>query len=102
MKPRILIAIIFVALAVLHAKPQQAVQPLTKNQVMDLVKFGMDSAELVQKIKDFGIDFEPTEDYLDALRKAGAQEPVIEALRGKPRPLTKGTSGKTGSGGRAE
>ena len=42
---------------------------------MDLVKFGMNSAALANKIKELGIDLEPTDDYLQALRKAGAQEP---------------------------
>jgi hypothetical protein len=66
---------------------------------MDLVRFGIDSAELVKKIKDLGIDFEPTQDYMDALRRAGAQEPVIEALREKPKPLTKEQVGKLVVGG---
>jgi len=94
-----LIAVMLLAVAVSAALPQQASQPLTKSQVMDLVKFGMDSAELVKKIKDLGIDFEPTEDYLGALRKAGAQEAIIQALRDKPKPLTKEQVGKLVVGG---
>ena len=62
---------------------------------MDLVKFGMDSAELAQRIKERGISFEPTDDDLESLRKAGAQEPVIQALRqAKPKPLTREQVGK--------
>ena len=49
---------------------------------MELVKFGMDTTELVQRIKEHGIDFEPDGDYLAALRKAGAQEPVIGPSEG--------------------
>jgi hypothetical protein len=79
--------------------PEEVTQPLTKGQVMDLVKFGMDSAELVGKIKDVGIDFEPTQDYLGALRKAGAQEVVIQALLEKPKPLTREQVGKLVAGG---
>jgi hypothetical protein len=66
---------------------------------MDLVRFGMDAAELVQKIKDLGTDFEPTDEYLAALRKAGAQEAVIQALRQKPKPSTKEQVGKLLMGG---
>jgi hypothetical protein len=67
---------------------------------MDLVKFGMDSTDLAKRIKDFGIDFEPTDDYLDALRKVGAQEVVIQALREvKPEPLTREQVGKLVAGG---
>ena len=36
---------------------------------MDLVKIGMDSADLAKRIEDFGIDFEPTDDFLDAPRE---------------------------------
>jgi len=99
MKLRILVVIILVAVAVCPALAQQPSQPLTKSQVMELVRFGMDSAELVKKIKDLGIDFEPTEDYLGALRKAGAQETVIQALREKPKPLTKEQVGRLVVGG---
>ena len=57
---------------------------------MDLVKAGMETPELVKLIHEHGIDFDLTDDYLQALRKAGAQEPVIQALRAaRPKPLTK-------------
>jgi formylglycine-generating enzyme required for sulfatase activity len=67
---------------------------------MDLVKFGMGSADLAKKIKEHGIDFEPTDDYLEALRKAGVQEQVIRALREvKPKPLTREQVGELVPGG---
>jgi formylglycine-generating enzyme required for sulfatase activity len=82
------------------ALPQQANSPLSKDQVLDLVKFGMDSAELAQRIKERGISFEPTDDDLASLRHAGAQEPVIQALReAKPKPLTREQVGKLVAGG---
>lgn len=99
MKLRVLVAVIFLAVVGRPALPQQDNQPLTKSEVLDLVKFGMDSVELAKKVKDRGIDFEPTADYLDALRKAGAQEPVIQALREKPKPLTKQQVGELVVGG---
>ena len=46
------------------AFPAQVNAPLTKDQVMDLVKFGMNSADLAKRIQGRGIDFEPTDDYL--------------------------------------
>lgn len=79
--------------------PEEATQPLNKNQLLDLVKFGMNGAKLVEKMKGLGIDFEPTEDYLDALLRAGAQEAVIGALLEKPKPLTKEQVGKLVAGG---
>ncbi|MGD1154673.1 MAG: PEGA domain-containing protein [Terriglobia bacterium] len=72
------------------AAPPQANKPLGKGQVMELVKAGMESEELSTKIAELGIDFEPTDDYLQALRKAGAQDAVIKALRAaRPKPLTR-------------
>jgi hypothetical protein len=100
MKLHFLILMVFLAVVAPPALPQQATSPLTKDQVMDLVKFGMGSADLAKKIKEHGIDFEPTDDYLEALRKAGAQEQVIRALREvKPKPLTREQVGELVAGG---
>ena len=57
---------------------------------MDLVKAETETSELVKLIHDHGINFDMTDDYLQALRSAGAQEPVIQALRAaRPKPLSK-------------
>lgn len=82
------------------AFPQQASHPLTKDQVLDLARFKMDNGELAKKIKDLGIDFEPSEDYLEDLRKAGANEVVIQAIREvKAMPLTREQVGELVAGG---
>jgi len=100
MKVRFLILILLFAAVAQPAVPQQASGSLTKNEVMNLVKFGMNGADLARKIQDLGIDFEPTDDYLQALRQAGAQEVVIQALRTvRPRPLTQEQVGKLVAGG---
>jgi formylglycine-generating enzyme required for sulfatase activity len=100
MKLHFVILIMLLAVIAPPAMPQQTPEPLSRNQVMDLVKFGMDSAEVAQRIKEHGIDFEPTAEYLDALRKAGAQDPVFQALREvKPQPLTREQVGKLVAGG---
>jgi formylglycine-generating enzyme required for sulfatase activity len=79
----------FLAAIVQPATPQQTPEPLSKNQVMTLVKAGMETPDLVKLIHEHGIDFDLTDDYLQALGKAGAQEPVIQALRAaRPKPLT--------------
>jgi hypothetical protein len=70
------------------ARPQQAAKPMTKDQIMSVVTAGIDNAELAKKIEERGIDFDLTEDYLQALRRAGAQEVVIKALRTvRPSPM---------------
>ena len=68
-----------------------AQKPLDKDQIMSLVAAGMDNDDLAKRIQDRGIDFDLTDDYLQALRKAGAQDVVIKALRAtaKPTPLNK-------------
>lgn len=77
---------------------QEAGPPLTQDQVMDLVKFGMDGEEVAKRIKERGIDFEPSDDYIEAVRKAGVQESVIQALR-EAKPLTREQIGKLVAGG---
>ena len=90
MKLRLLIIMILLAVVVPPAMPQQTPPPLSKGQVMELVKDGMDSAVLAEKVKQLGIDFDLTDDYLQALRQAGAQEVLIDALRAaRPAPLTR-------------
>jgi hypothetical protein len=64
-----------------QAPPAQKQQPLDKDQVMTLVTAGMDNAQLAKTIEERGIDFEPTDDYIQALQKAGAQDVLIRALR---------------------
>jgi hypothetical protein len=100
MKRCLLLLIIFLAIIGHPARPQEAVPPLTKEQVMDLVKFGMDSSALANRIKERGIDFQPSDGYLETLRKAGAQGPVIQAIRElKPKTLTRDQVGKLVAGG---
>jgi hypothetical protein len=100
MKLRLFILVVFLAVLAWPALPQQANVPLGKDQVLDLVKYGMDSAELAKRIKEHGIDFEPAEEYLETLRKAGAQDVVIQALREvRPKPLTREQVGKLVAGG---
>jgi formylglycine-generating enzyme required for sulfatase activity len=50
----------------------------------------MDNAQLANSVRERGINFDPTDDYVEALRKAGAQDVLIRALHAvKPQPLTK-------------
>jgi formylglycine-generating enzyme required for sulfatase activity len=80
MKLRLLILIALVAIIGRPLLPQQAQKPLTKDQILSLLSFRMDSAELAKRIEARGIDFQPTVDYLEALKSAGAQDVVIQAV----------------------
>jgi formylglycine-generating enzyme required for sulfatase activity len=96
----LVVLILFLTVIGQAATPPQTNGPLTKDEVMNLVKYGMSGADLAKKIMDLGIDFDLTDDYLQALRQAGAPEVVIEALRGvRPKPLTREQVGKLVAGG---
>jgi formylglycine-generating enzyme required for sulfatase activity len=74
----------------LAAQASSEPKPWTKEQVRDLVQAGMDSAQLAKKVEQAGIDFDPTEDYLQSLSADGTQEVLIQALRNaSPKPLSK-------------
>lgn len=90
MKLHILALVFLLGAAAFAALPQGHGEPLTRTQVLDLVKFGMDSSELVQKITDNGIAFEPTDDDLLALRAAGAKPEVTQAV------IASSTAGREG------
>ncbi|MBI4166627.1 MAG: WD40 repeat domain-containing protein, partial [Acidobacteria bacterium] len=55
--------------------------PLDENLLRELVAAGMDNLLLVKAVLERGIDFRPAADYLKALQKAGALEPLLKALR---------------------
>ena len=68
----------------------QAIKPLTRTQVDDLVSSGLDSESLAKVVHERGIDFQPTDRYLETLRSQGAMQTLIDALRtATPDPLTK-------------
>ena len=90
MKAVFLATILLFAALCFAQTPAGNQKPLGKNQIMDLLKAGMESEVLAKTVQERGIDFEPSDDDLAALRKAGAQDVLLKALRvEKPRPLTR-------------
>jgi TonB family protein len=78
----------------------QALKPLTREQVNDLVASGLDSESLAKVVHERGIDFQPTDRYLDTLRSQGAMQTLIDALRtATPDPLSKAQLLKSLAGG---
>jgi TonB family protein len=76
--------VLFVTCAVLclTARPSsKAEKPLNHREVQDLVENYVPSERIIELIHQFGIDFEPSEQYLKDLRKAGADSELIGALR---------------------
>ncbi|MBZ5671940.1 MAG: tetratricopeptide repeat protein [Acidobacteriia bacterium] len=62
--------------------PRTEPKPLDKIQVLALLAGGVPSQRVATLVKQRGIDFEPTDDYLDILQGAGAEDTVLNALRG--------------------
>lgn len=85
----IVVLLVFCGVAFAQAA-KEAQKPLRKTQVQELVAAGVPSEKLARTIEERRIDFNPTDEFLDALRKAGAQEILIKTLIAqKPKPLTK-------------
>ncbi|MBZ5669522.1 MAG: SUMF1/EgtB/PvdO family nonheme iron enzyme [Acidobacteriia bacterium] len=81
MKCRLLILLVLLSTLGLAATPQATKKPLTREQVMSLVKGSVPSARVAELVRENSIDFEPTEEYFRLLRSAGAEPVLIEALR---------------------
>jgi formylglycine-generating enzyme required for sulfatase activity len=74
------LALILIALTGQPVAPQQAPKPLTKEQVLELVKGGVPTQRVVTLVKERGINFLPDEDYLKAVLQAGGDETLTAAL----------------------
>lgn len=58
-------------------------KPLDQETLQVLVTAGVDSDRLARQVGERGITFEPTDEYLETLRVAGATEALLNALRAK-------------------
>lgn len=56
-------------------------KPLTKDQILTLVRNQMGDEAGAKAVEARGIDFEPTEDFLTSLKKAGANDAFLKSLR---------------------
>jgi TonB family protein len=85
----LLIALSLIAIAA----PQAPRGPLSKAELLELVRGGMPSRVIAEVVQQDGIAFKPTEEVLNEFRKAGAKEAVIAAMRNfrhpePPKPLS--------------
>lgn len=62
-------------------KSLRANKPLTQVQVSDMVRAGVGEDTGAQMITQRGLDFAPTEAYLQTLKTAGAKEAFLKAVR---------------------
>jgi len=63
------------------AAPQAQHEPLSKAELLELVRGGMPGRAVVEVMQQNGLAFEPTEEILNQFRKAGAKDVVIAAMR---------------------
>jgi hypothetical protein len=62
------------------------VKPFTQDQVQAMVRDGLGDESGAKLVEQRGIDFAPTEDFLQSLKAAGANEAFLAALRAAKRP----------------
>ena len=87
MKQKLLVSLaaLMVALS-LTAVARGQEKPLTKDQVIILVRNQMGDEAGARAVQARGIDFVPTEDFLAALKKSGANDAFLQALRDTQKP----------------
>lgn len=77
-----LIVLLLIATGLGAMAAQQAQRPpLSKAELLDLVKSSVSSKIIVGVVHQYGIAFKPTEEVLDEFRKAGADAALLAALR---------------------
>jgi hypothetical protein len=73
--------------ALVFAVPAWAHQkPFTQEQVSNMMRAGLGDETGTKAIQQRGIDFVPTEDFLQRLKAAGASEVFLKALRAAKQP----------------
>src|SRR5208282_2516051 len=69
------------AAAPLQAASAEKPEPLTKQQLLELVVARVPNPRIGELLRDRGIDFQVDDDYVTTLRRAGANDPLITTLR---------------------
>ena len=82
MRFRKTLTFITVTMALVFALPAWAQQkPFTQEQVVSMVRDGFGDESGAKLIEQRGIDFAPSEDFIQTLKAAGASEAFLNALR---------------------
>ena len=80
-KVTLLVLSVAFSLAASGAPPQTSRKPLGERQLQGLVNGGVDSHRLALLVANRGIDFKPSQQFLESLQKAGAEDVLIQAIR---------------------
>jgi tetratricopeptide (TPR) repeat protein len=82
MNLRPFVLVLLVASVCLAQAPKPSQKPLSKEEILELARNYVPSGRLADLVQEHGIDFVPGDDFIKALREAGAEEVLINALRG--------------------
>lgn len=74
-------ALLFAVLAVCAAVPQATRKPLSRDEIVDLLKGHVPPTRVEELARRYGIAFEMTPETEDLLRKVGASEALLKTLR---------------------
>lgn len=74
-------AAILICLMFCPARAQQAARPLTEKSLAELVDLQIDESAILAKVKQQGIAFAADAQALDRLKKAGASDTLLNALK---------------------
>ena len=86
---RPLLPVVALVMAIIVALPMRAQQkPFTQDQVQAMVRDGLADETGAKAIAQRGIDFAPTEEFIQTLKAAGASEAFLAALRATKHPET--------------
>ena len=69
------------AAASLQAAAAAKPQPLTKQELLQLVAAQLPNQRIAELLRNLGIDFQPDDAYLSSLRRAGANDQIITLVR---------------------
>ena len=64
-----------------YLKALRANKPLSQQQVSEMVRAGVGETSGAQMVTQRGLDFAPTEDYIQSLKAAGAKDIFLKAVR---------------------
>ena len=91
MRGRPIVTVLILMIVGVFALPMTAQQkPFTRDQVQGMVQTGLADETGAKAIKQRGIDFTPTEDFLQSLKEAGANEAFLAAVRAARHPQPTG------------
>jgi tetratricopeptide (TPR) repeat protein len=75
------------ALVCVYGAPQRSANSLTEEDLIKLIRTGASANAMITLVQKYGISFQPDEPTLERLKKEGAPDALLDALRPAPPPL---------------